>query len=122
MKKVNWLDVMLKQVGLSKGELIRILENEKLMRSIQRKYSITESVEFDFDTSSDNFFKEYCSLSAVYSLRKRLAELLIITSYCLRYRKTDETLLERLIQNKSSRYNPNSYYFVPLPKYIVVED
>lgn len=122
MKKVNWLDVMLKQVGLSKGELIRILENEKLMRSIQRKYSITESVEFDLDTSSDNFFKEYCSLSAVYSLRKRLAELLIITSYCLRYRKTDETLLERLIQNKSSRYNPNSYYFVPLPKYIVVED
>lgn len=122
MKKINWLDVMFSEVGLSKDELIKILGNEKLIRAVQKKYGITESVEFDFDTNSDNFFKEYCALSAVYSLRKRLAELLIITSYCLRYRKTDETLLERLTRNTSCSYNPNSYYWVPLPKYIVVED
>lgn len=117
----NWLDVMFKQVGVSKGDLVNILENEEVMRALQRK-KFDESVEFELDDISDSFFRDNCKLKAVSVLRKKLAEHLIIAAYCLRYRKTGESLLERMIKNPSCPYNPHMYIWVQLPKYIVVED
>lgn len=115
MNLLKWLNVM-NRMGISEEELVEVLSDEEVMRALQRK-SFEYSTDFFLDRTSDEFIKEHCALRAMPLLRKKLAEHLII-AMCLKYRKSDESLLELLIINPSYPYYRSSFYWAPIIIYV----